>query len=394
MAMHVAASAAGPVDVARPDTPALMPTQATAAKRSPVPELLRQGRAALRAGQVDEAHARFAHAADLEHSAHVEQHLLRAQMQGGHYRQALAFAAHVAQAHDAPSGAAWHARLLALGGQQALAAQAQARAAALAATHNAGNGHDHRRDHHHGHGDDESNSDNPETWKPEAHGDTPSAQAQLISAGTLLADGKHVLVPASLLPTQGRVWVRDGLGQTREAWRLVAAANANTAVTRPALAVAVLVVKQPYTGVPPLVAAHRPAHAGAPALVMRHAAQPGAQAAWPQMHTQFLAMPQPPTQTPSVARQPSQALPGGPVFDARGTWLGVTVPGLRDDSLLPAGAIDGQSLTGVQVESIRVQPVAAPTQINSTARASRMPLDELYERAMRNTVQVLVDGQR
>jgi hypothetical protein len=386
--MHVAAAAAGPVDAVRPH--ALTPTPPKATKHSQVPELLRQGRAALRAGQVDEALARFAHAADLEHSAQVEQHLLRAHMQGGHYRRALAFAAHVAQAHDSPSGAAWHAHLLALGGQQALATQAQARVAALAAAHNAGHGHDHS----HALVDDESNSDNPETWGPAVQGDTPSAQAQLVSAGTLLADGKHVLVPAALLPMHGRVWVRDGLGQTREARRVIPSTNTNNVLMPQAQGVAVLMIADPLTGVPSLTAAQQPAHAGAPALVMRHAAQPGAQATWPQMHTQFLAMPQPPAHTPSVARPSRPALPGGPVFDVRGAWLGVTVPGVRDDVLLLAAAMDVVMLTGALSDPAQAQPVATPTVVNSTARASRMPLDELYERAMRNTVQVIVDRPR
>ena len=61
------------------------------------------GREALLAsGKVAEARDAFEQAAALEHAADIELGILRSQMQAGHYRQALDFAAHTAGAASAP----------------------------------------------------------------------------------------------------------------------------------------------------------------------------------------------------------------------------------------------------------------------------------------------------
>jgi thioredoxin-like negative regulator of GroEL len=85
-------------------------------------ELLQQAEAALSRGAVFEALRGLDRAAALEHASDIELGLVRAYMQLGHYRRAMAFAAHTAGTHrDDARGVVLYAWLLAAGGQGAFA---------------------------------------------------------------------------------------------------------------------------------------------------------------------------------------------------------------------------------------------------------------------------------
>lgn len=85
-------------------------------------QLVAQGEAALAQGLAEQAVDRFELAAGIRHAAPSELGLVRAWMQQGQYRRALAFVAHAAGVHrDMPAGSALHAWLLHVGGQPAFA---------------------------------------------------------------------------------------------------------------------------------------------------------------------------------------------------------------------------------------------------------------------------------
>ncbi len=89
---------------------------------------LARGEEALARGDVQHALAAFDRAESMRHAADTEMSLVRAHMQAGEYRRALAFAAHMAGAHrDVSASAVLYARLLTIGGQ-GVAARRVARA--------------------------------------------------------------------------------------------------------------------------------------------------------------------------------------------------------------------------------------------------------------------------
>ena len=85
-----------------------------------VARLVAAGEEALRAGDAAAALALFERAAEREHGSDIELGIVRAHMQGGHYRRALAFAAHVARSHEEAEGSILFAQLLDVGGHLGL----------------------------------------------------------------------------------------------------------------------------------------------------------------------------------------------------------------------------------------------------------------------------------
>ena len=95
--------------------------------------LLRAAEAALASGNPAQALAVFEQAAMLLHAADTEMGLVRAHLQAGEYRRALAFCAHTAGAHlDSAPASALYAWLLRIGGQGVFAQRVLGEAAARA----------------------------------------------------------------------------------------------------------------------------------------------------------------------------------------------------------------------------------------------------------------------
>ncbi|HEV7390347.1 MAG TPA: hypothetical protein VGO08_01790, partial [Burkholderiales bacterium] len=69
---------------------------------------------------------------------------------------------------------------------------------------------------------------------------------------------------------------------------------------------------------------------------------------------------------------------GGPVFDAAGRLIGIAVKDHMGRDKLVSIARANEGLSGNQRE------------ISNTAEVERMEVDEIYERALMNTVQVIV----
>lgn len=352
--------------------------------------LLDEGESRLRAGDADGARQAFEQAALQAHEAHIELGILRAQMQAGDYRHALAFAAHTAGVHlDEVQGRVFYAWLLKLGGQEAIAAQTLAQAEATAPVHPMVRAA--RRHFQSG----ECLADGvllatPARLAPFATGAAVARGARVVASAILLADGRHALAPQAAVPASGAIWLRNGLGQTVAA--VPAQQGAQTtgdqqgdqqgAESGLGLVLLKLAAPLPLPGamaVPP-----RDAFPGSPAYAIDYAPDMAGEAAWPLMRLGFLGAPtMAGSASPAGRHRLGVALPGasprgGPVYDQGGRLVGLALRGIDQvDRLVPVAALRGRFGERFGSESTMPRPVPMAT-------------DELYERAMKASLQVLV----
>lgn len=340
--------------------------------------LLDEGESRLRAGDADGARQAFEQAALQAHEAHIELGILRAQMQAGDYRHALAFAAHTAGVHlDEVQGRVFYAWLLKLGGQEAIALQTLAQAEATAPDHPMVKAARSRFQ------SGECLADGvllsiPARLAPFATGAVVAPGARVVASAILLADGRHALAPQAAVPASGAIWLRNGLGQTVVA---VPSQQGNPQDTAPGLGLVLLKLADPLPIPGAMAVPPRDAFPGSPAYVIDYAPDPAGEAAWPLMRLGFLGAP---TLAGSAgARRLGIALPGvgprgGPVYDQGGRLVGLALRGMdAADSLVPVGALRGRF--GERFGAERNTPRPVP-----------LANDELYERAMKASLQVLV----
>jgi hypothetical protein len=302
-----------------------------------VARLVAAGDEALLSGDAGAATVLFGRAAEREHSSDIERGIVRAHMQGGHYRRALAFAAHVARAHPEAAGSQLFAQLLDVGGQPELARRVLSRTASPAAAST--------------------------PLGPAATGAKLTSLSNTRSTGMVVDAGRHVVAPASTLPGAGRLWVRDALGRCTLATRMRVDEKSGLAL---------LQLVEPWHDTPSPALGDRASFAGSVAHAMAHASS-SSEPAWPSLRSGFLGA-VPGEVHLAIPRFEAHRLPGGGVFDAQGRWTGIWVDGpTRDDALL----VPAYSLL-LRLD-IPVMSTAEP----------RRPMDEIYERAMRWTVQVL-----
>lgn len=352
-----AAGSLPPMPGARP----IVLAAATPADAAALASLLTRAEAALAAGDGAAAQTAYEQAVSLRHAADIEIGWLRAQLQSGEYRRALAFAAHVAGAHrDAAAGAALYAWLLQRGAQPAVAraqlATAQRRwpgdpavqwlARRLAQPFEA--------------------PEVPLRLGPYPSGDVPPAGAR-VAASALRLDGRHALAPLAALARTDTAWLRDGLGRTRAA--VVERRDG-------ALGVALLRLQRPLDGAAALTPAPRDAFAGSPAFALGYEAGPDAPA-WPAMAAGLLGRPLPggPYQRLGLDLPASS---GGPVFDHAARLVGMVLPAGPDSAprLLPLSALRS------------FLPAADLARAGTTA-AQAAP-DAIYEAALGVALQVVV----
>ncbi len=354
-----------------------------AAKAAALPQrvaLLARAQSELERGDAAAALDDFERAAMMLHAADAELGLIRAAMQDGQYRRALAFCAHTAGEHtDDTDGAALYAWLLRVGGQDALAsrtlADARARApgdaladavdAAFARTPPVATGLLREPLHR------------MAPWPVMLDAQAPPpAEVRFAGTATLLADGHEAIVPLSTVdPTsRERVWVRNGLGQATEA----SVHPGDRRLTERGLVLLALRAPLP-TGASRQSTGPAP-FAGSPGYALAFAAS--TEPAWPQLAQGFLGGLVGGT---DVRRLGFDAPAGAPVFDRRGALAGVVV-----------GAPDGQS-TWLPLAALASAPVA-PQAGAEAASATRAPglvaPDEIYEAGLRRTLQVLVAAPR
>ncbi len=342
--------------------------------------LLEAAETALARGMVAPAILGFEKAAMLLHAADSEMGLVRAWMQAGEYRRALAFSAHTSGAHrDAPDAAALYAWTLRLGGQTDFARKVLDEAlqsapdnAVLEAVHQAlGSAAPtaselmlalpHRMA--------------PQSTMQDDRAQPPPAAARLLSSGILLDQGRRALVPITIVDGMRQLWVRNGLGRTS------AAVVEATPQAPDGTVLAVLRLSSPLQ-VETTPWAERDPFAGSPGFSVAYAAGSAATAAWPWLHQGFFGS----LQGSLGARRLGIPLPananGAAVFDSLGRLAGIAVNDTNSKPLL------------VPVSLLRValrdtlEPTA-PVPQPAKATGARMPIDEGYERAMGVTLQVI-----
>jgi hypothetical protein len=341
--------------------------EAAAAARLPQRvALLARAQAELERGDATAALDDFERAAMMLHAADAELGLIRAAMQDGQYRRALAFCAHTAGEHtDDADGGALYAWLLRIGGQGELAqrALAQARAqapddaiaaavqAAFAVRAPAATGILRESAHRMA----------PWPVVPGAQS-APPATARFAGNAALVDDGATALLPSMPLAAHARVWVRNGLGQTTEAVpdRSDAALEARGWLRlqlRSALPVGAS-----------LQSAGRAPFAGSPGYALQFGA--GAEPAWPMLTQGFLGDP---LHDSDVRKLGFGSAAGAPVLDARGALIGVAL-----------ASSDAQS-TWLPLSAITAAPATAAAQASGLVAP-----DAIYEAGLRRTLQVLV----
>lgn len=331
--------------------------------------LLAEGEAQLAAGDAQAAQDSFQRAAMLMHAPDTECSIVRAQMQAGQYRQALAFCAHAALAHRGfAGGVALYAWLLHLGGQSVIAQRLLAEAAERQP-------------------DDEAvriaRTQLAAAWPvpqgpllsaplraaPYGHGvAVDEARSRIAGTATLVQGGQSALVPSATLRGARELRLRNGLGET---------VRAHVDGTDEATGVAVLRLEQALTLPAELAMNRRMPFAGSPAAVVEFA--PGgdaAGAAWPWLRLGFFGRVPLTGPRPLGVAMPAGAR-GGPVFDRAGLLAGLSMPGPDGTDRLLAVS-DWPMASGLpEADAVPGAPAA--------------PVDAVYEAALRLALQVVVD---
>lgn len=331
-------------------------------------QLVAEGEASLASGDAAAALRAFESAASIVHAADVELGLVRSHMQAGEYRRALAFGAHAAGAHrEVPGGMALYAWLLHAGGQRQFAqrmlnewlarapddpALNQARRELLSPAPRV----------------DGVLASAPIRIAPGAGSGLVAAGATVVGSAVLLADGRSALAPAMGADGAKRVWVRNGLGQTAEATvshRLDEAGLLVFTLDRP------LAKPDFWQAVP------SPPSAGSPSYLVEFAPSEDAAPAWPMLHAGFFGRQRDALSSRPLGIDVPPGPRGGPVFDRFGRLAGIALP-VPDGSgrLVP---VEGFSRTSDGLH----QPVG-PAAVNAL-----LPLDALYEAALRVSLQVI-----
>jgi S1-C subfamily serine protease len=344
--------------------------EATAASSQAREQLLIDGEEALRLGDTARAGNLFEHAASLAHAADAELGLIRTLMQMGQYQHAIAYAAHTAGVHlDETAGAALYAWLLHVGGQSRIAAifldRARERAPGDAMLHRANTLLKSPTAM-----PDAELLDPPARFAPYNVGsDTIPATARTIASGVVIERGRKVLTSAAVLGSAERVWVRNGLGRSSAAKFVRTLSDADLAE---------LELEEPMHDAHVSVPARTP-YPGSPGFTVEFAAPGDAAPAWPVLRVGFLGRMDP--DHPGIYALGIAVPPGprgGPVFDAAGRLIGVAVKDHTDRDILVSIARVGRSLSGDWGD------------ISKTAATERIGVEEIYERALANTVQVIV----
>ncbi len=344
--------------------------EAAAAARLPQRvALLARAQAELERGEASQALDDFERAAMMLHAADAELGLIRAAMQDGQYRRALAFCAHTAGEHtDDADGAALYAWLLRIGGQGELAARvlADARAHAPDDAQAAAVEAAFAKRSLQATGALMAPSHRMAPW-PVALDSPPPATTRFAGNATLLADGATALVPLAAVdpPARDRVWVRNGLGQTTEA----SVHRGDALLTGRGLAL--LRLRSPLPPGTSRQSAERAPFAGSPGYAVAYGG--GSDPAWPILTQGFLGNPLGDTE---VRRLGFAAASGAPVLDRRGALVGIAV-----------GAGSGQA-TWLPLSALA--PTAAPAAAPPPAGLAAS--DEIYESGLRRALQVLVDA--
>jgi len=355
-------------------------------------QLLADAEQLLALGQAPSAQDTLDRAALMLHAPDTEASLVRAYMQAGEYRRALAFGAHAAGAHrrEWPAGQALYVWLLQAGGQTLVARRMLDEALELAP-------------------DDAAlrlaQTQLQQSWPlasgallqpplrtaPVAVAPAPAALPPglaVVGSAVLLDGGRAALLPLALLApgpaasgadARETVWLRNGLGQASAAWL----EQSDTA-----LGVAVLRLDQPLPA-PDWQSAPRAPFGGSPGSLVEYGVDGRGETAWPLLRQGFFARQSDGGPRPLGIDAPPGPR-GGPVFDQAGRLAGIA---LASTAAAPAGGAAAAvrepdrllSLAQLAVRHAALLPPPAPA-----GPAPRVEIDAVYETALRATLQVLL----
>lgn len=330
--------------------------------------MLNEGEAALQRGEAAQALDWFERAGLVQHEADAEIGMIRAMMQAGHYRRALTLAAHTAGAHPASAaGNAMYAGLLFVGGQvqvaQRLLDQAQARLPeeplliAMQAQLQQGAMLD------------APLMTQPVRFAPYSPDSAKLPRDAVVAGSGVLVDGaRRVLVERTAVRGARAIWVRNGIGRVTAASVMREQADE---------VIAQLELTQPLDAVAAATALRDP-FPGSPGFMVEFTTDQSLVLAWPVMRVGFIGTP---AGTPGIYRlgiDAPRGKRGGAVFDTAGRLIGI--------ALSDTGAGDTIVL-GSRLRQLAGSALAPGT---SQATQERLPVDEIYERGMATTVQILI----
>jgi len=197
----------------------------------------------------------------------------------------------------------------------------------------------------------------------------PPAAARFAGNAVLTGDGLSALVPLAFLAqvAPGRLWVRNGLGQSSEA---------EVDPDQAALAARGLGRLRLRAGLP-VGASHesgsRTPFAGSPGYALQFGT--GSAPAWPVLAQGFLGSSVGDT---GLRRLGFAAAAGAPVLDAKGALIGIT---------LDASAAQA---TWVPLASVQAAAASAPVAASASRGLALVAPDEIYEAGLRRALQLLV----
>jgi hypothetical protein len=198
--------------------------------------------------------------------------------------------------------------------------------------------------------------------------------AVVIASGVLIDGGRKALTAAAALGSAHEVWVRNGLGQISAA--KVARGTDDMSLAELHLTRSIAV---PAPTLPP-----RDAFPGSPGFAVEFPAIANAATGWPLLRVGFLGRPASVAGVYQLGITMPQANRGGPVFDASGRLAGIAISNAAGDRMVLASHLRQymSDASGEQVQAAQpVQPITS----------ERMAVDEIYERALKITVQVIVE---
>jgi hypothetical protein len=329
--------------------------------------LMKQGAADLAAGDNNAAAAAFETAVSMVHAPDAELGLARSYMQAGKYRQALSYGAHTAGAHkEEPEGTALYVWLLHVGGQEAAAKrillEAQARMPGDAVLARA------QRWIEAGLASSSGKPGAVSAFAPYSLPPLKGATAAMSGSGVLVDGGHHAMVPLASVAQARKIWLRNGLGQLRKA-------AVENRFEKDGMALLKLDQSLPLTD--GFMTAGRDPFPGSVVYSIEYSMVRGAQPDWPVLRHGFLGSP--------VGNGPDWELGitmpigphGGPVFDASGSLAGFSISTPHGKPMfLPISRIR-------RALGDRLSP-ATPAM-----KGTRIAMEQVYENAMRATVQVL-----
>ena len=340
------------------------------------PKLLQQAEDALRLADASTAQMLFDRAAQIIHAADAELGTVRALMQAGYYRRALAFCAHTAGSHpDTPSGAAFYAWMLHLGGQTTFslrildaARERHPQDGTVALVHNMFRTHDSWPR--------ESLLAPPARFAPYSpRSSSVPTNARVQGTGVLFNDGRTAIATDRDIGPHDQIWIRDALG-------LLAKARFDRRLDGLGLVLLTLPpdIPSPFaSGFTLSTALHDP-FPGSAALTIEYPRAADTTPAWPILRMGFLGRTSELGGVYALGIDVPEGPRGGPVFDLGGRLIGVT---LIDSSGMNQVAL-GSALRRVAPTLIAGEP--------SLPKGAPLPLDEIYESAMGATLQIITSA--